>query len=339
MKLLAPIIFLAGAMSLSLAGSALAQDVPATSGVLDVSVSVEAPSPGQAVTITAHSYSIDIAAANIIWVAGGKTIGKGIGFNKVTVNAPASGKRLIVDVTAVSPQGISVQGSAVISSGSVDIVVEPGGYVPPFFHGKAVVAYQETTRFIAMPHVSNSSGTEYDPKTLLYTWSKDNSVLQDQSGYGAQAIAIKGGIVPRPYRISVTVSTRDGSAGSASFLAVEAGSPSISFYRDDPLYGVLYNNALGSTLYLGSSREAAVMAVPYGFNAPTSGLGNLSLSWLINSIKHNELSPNRSITLRAPDGGAGSSDIMLTVNNTEDILQQASIGLKALWNAASGSQN
>jgi hypothetical protein len=188
-----------------------------------------------------------------------------------------------------------------------------------------------------MPHLANSSGVEYDQRTLIYKWEKNDSVLQDQSGYGKQSAVIPGSIVPRPYILTVTVTARDGNTQGMGLTSVSFGAPSLIFYRNDPLYGPLFNNAIGNSVYLGTQRETGVLAVPYGFDMPASGLGDLSLAWFINGKEHPELAFGDSVTLRAPDNSAGSSNIELDVNNKSDILQQASAVFSAVFSAAAST--
>jgi hypothetical protein len=323
---------------LSLSPAAVfAQGIPTTIGGLELTASSDNPVPGQSVTITATSYSVDINATNLVWTAGGKTIAKGIGVTGVVVQAPVLGKRLTVNVSATASDGTVFNDSIVIGSGSVDLIVEPDGYTPPFFRGKLPVVYQNAVKITAMPHLANSSGVEYDPKTLVYKWQQNDSVLQDQSGYGRQSVTIQGDIIPRPYALTVTVTTRDGNTQGMGLVSVSFGSPSLVFYHNDPLYGPLFNNAIGNSVYLGTEREAGVLAVPYGFNLPASGLGDLSLAWFINGKEHSELASGDSVTLRAPDNSAGSSNIELDVNNKTDILQQASAVFSAVFGAAAST--
>src|SRR6266540_1486266 len=115
MKRLVPLI-LASYLIIQ-ASISYAQVLPGTIGGVEPSASINSPLPGQSVTITAQSYSIDINTANITWTSAGKVIGKGLGLTKVTVQAPDLGKRLTVNISVVSPNGDAITGSYVISSG------------------------------------------------------------------------------------------------------------------------------------------------------------------------------------------------------------------------------
>ena len=159
-----------------------AQGVPNTIGGIELTPSTSNPSPGQTVTITARSYSVDINSANITWTIAGKVVEKGIGSTVITVKAPVLGKTLTVSVSAVTPDGASFNNSLVITSGAVDMIVETDGYKPSGFPGKLAVVYQNNVKVVAIPHLANSAGVEFDPKTLLYRWEQNGNALEDASG-------------------------------------------------------------------------------------------------------------------------------------------------------------
>jgi hypothetical protein len=249
------------------------------------------------------------------------------------------GKTTDIVVTAVTTNGVTISNSIKIGSGSVELIIEGNGYVPPFFKGKIPTGYQNTVSVVAFPHLADAKGVEYDPKTLVYQWKKNSRVVEDQSGYGKQTFTLVGDIVPRATNLNVTVSTRDGSRSASGLISVSYNSPSLSFYEDNPLYGPLFNKIVGDSIFIGKEKETSVLAIPYGFNKPVSGLGDLSLTWMINGYEHPELSLNESVTLRAPDGADGTSNIELTVNNNKDILQSASAGFSTRFSSKSSVSN
>jgi hypothetical protein len=306
--------------------------VPTTELIL--STSVDNPIPKQKVTVTLRSYSLDINTARVSWYVNGVQIQTGVGLTSLEVTAPSLGKKTSVRVTATTPEGRSSTETLDIGSGSIDLIIETDGYVPPLFHGKITPVFQNTVKIIAIPHIANSAGIEYDPKNLVYRWKKDDKVIEDQSGYGKQAVTVSSGIVPRAFNVSVDVYPRDGSAHAQNITGISFNSPSIGFYMSDPLYGPLLNHALESIVRIGSQKETSVLAVPFGFNKPASGVGNLTYGWSINNKLRNELSTNESLILRAPEGAAGSSDIELTIRNPDKILQGADGSFSAKFNAS-----
>jgi hypothetical protein len=300
--------------------------MPGVGSPLSLSSSATNPTPGQPVTITAVSYSFDLDSATIIWSVDGKEVAKGIGQTTFKIQAPQLGKKDEVETAAITPDGSEYDASIVIGSGSIDLIVESDGYAPPFFKGKTPLAFQNTATIIAIPHLADSSGKEYDPSTLIYTWKKDDgTVMQNQSGYGKQSISLPGEIIPKPYAVDLTVRDRAGTAQAQSIIQISPTSPSIQFYNDDPLYGPLFNRALGNSLRIGSQKQAGIFAALFSFNfSPKDIARDLDLNWLINGTAHSELASNQSITVRTPEGVAGTSEIELDARGITSILQGAS---------------
>lgn len=312
--------------------TAQAQGIPSGIG-LDITASTDNPVPEQTVTITARSYTIDINSSTITWTINGKVVQKDVGATTLVVKAPALGQKLNINVTAVTTNGITSVGTISVSSGSVDMIIENNGYVPAFFKGKLPTSYQNNTNIVAIPHLADSKGVEYDPKNLIYQWKKNSMAIEDQSGYGKQSMTLIGDVVPRTADVTVTVSTRDGNSRATGYISASYGSPSLSFYFDDSLYGPLFNKAIKNNISIGSEKETSIIAVPFGFNKPTTGIGDLALSWMINGIENVDLAKNESITLRAPNDTAGLSNVELRIRNTKKILQGANLGFKASFKA------
>lgn len=313
--------------------STSAQGLPINGGGIILTMSTESPVPGQKITITARSYTIDINSSEVTWSIDDKIIQKGFGLTKMETIAPPLGKKVTVTVSASTNTGIKISDSITISPGSVDMIIEGDGYVTPLFQGKLPLSYQNTFRIIAVPHLADSKGVEYKAKDLVYQWKRNSRVIEEDSGYGKQTLSLTGDIVPREATISVTVSTRDGKERTTGYISVPYISPSVLFYEDDYLYGPLFNKTIKDTIIIGKEKELNVLMAPFGFNKPTKGLGDLNLLWTINGYEHPELSSNESITLRAPAGMSGSSRIGLEITNDKDILQNADNGFSIKFNS------
>ncbi len=307
--------------------------VPVAGNDLTITASKTTPAPGENVTITVRSYSIDINSATISWSVNGVSQKRGVGLTTLSLTAPALGKSATVAVSATTGDGAIVRGTLTVASASIDLVTETSGYTPPFFAGKLDPVYQNTTKIIAVPHLARSDSTEYDPTTLVYQWKKDDRVLESDSGYGKQTLSITQDVIPRPYIIQVLVRTRDAAAHGDANITIDSVAPFITFYIDDPLYGPLFNKSLGSSVRIGSEREVGVRAVPFGFNKPQGGIEKLSWVWSINGLERADLTAHENIVLRAPDGSAGSSAVNVTIRNDFDILQGADAGLDVIFSA------
>ena len=303
--------------------------IPNSIDGVEIGSDPENPNPGQNVTVSVESYNTDLNSASVVWLVNGKNYAQGTGLKSVSVSAPSLGKNTSIVTIIMTAEGKEVRKSITIKSGSVDLVWESEGYIPPFYKGKAVFAYENLVKITAMPHLSNNESAELDSRTLIYKWKKNDKVVLDQSGYGKQTLIIKEDI-PRPIDIELEVTTKNGSQKGVAFITLQPGEPSISFYEEDPLYGVLYNKAIINRISL-SNQEINIRAVPYNFTSYAKN-SPLTYSWSINNLLQPELSTNQSIILRTRGDTEGSSAISLEVRNTDDILQGARNAIDVLFN-------
>ncbi|MDP3962821.1 MAG: hypothetical protein Q8Q03_03075 [bacterium] len=290
--------------------------IPSSLDGVEISASPAIPNPGQEVRISLESYSTDLNSASITWIVNGKSYASGTGLLFINITAPSIGKGTDITASIRTTEGREVRKSVSLKSGSVDMIWESDGYVPPFYKGKSSFAYENALRIVAVPHLSANGNSEIDPKTLVYKWKKNDKVILDQSGYGRYTLLVKEEI-PRPIDIEVEVSTKDGSRKAVSSIRLEPGDPSISFYEESPLYGVMYNKSIINRVRL-SNQEITIRAVPYTFSPST--LGYL---WSINNLERKDLSTNQSITLRTKGDSEGSSSIALEIRSAKNILQGA----------------
>lgn len=295
--------------------------IPGSIDGVEISVSPEYPSPGQNVKISLESYTTNLNAASIVWIVDGKNALQGIGAVSINVSAPDIGKKTAVTAVIVTAESKEVKKSVILKTGDVDLVWESSGYIPPLFKGKALFAYQNGIKVTAIPHLSGASGKEIDPKTLVYKWTKNDKVMQDQSGYGKQTFTFVEEL-PRPIEIEVIVTTRDGGEQGRALVTLEQGNPSLLFYEEDPLYGVFYNKAIKNRFTL-KKEEVSILAVPYFFSNVGGENSPITYSWSINNLLQPDISTNRSITLRSKEDSEGSSDLSLEIRNTGKILQGA----------------
>jgi hypothetical protein len=238
----------------------------------------------------------------------------------------------------VLPSELSAQSTSARTP-SVDTVVETDGFVPPLFGGKIDPRYQNAVKVIAIPHLFTAAGAEIETKNVYFLWRKNGLVLQSDSGYGKQALVVAGDIIPRAYSITVEVRTRDNSSSAKGIATIDLTPPSITFYIDDPQYGPLYQKAISETIRIGSEREIAVKAVPFGFSPKRIGTADLSKEWLINGTLHPELSTNETVILRSPDEVGGSATVQLSVRNLNEILQGANAGFTTIFSATTPTVN
>ncbi|HEY4494811.1 MAG TPA: hypothetical protein VJC02_01770 [Candidatus Paceibacterota bacterium] len=315
-------------LSLFLFSIAYAQTPTSIDGV-EISANPEIASPGQNITVSVESYITDLNAASIVWVVDGKNYAQGTGLKFINITAPAIGKSVNILAAIMTVENREIKKSMTIKSGGVDLIWESRGYTPPFYKGKALFSYQNNIVLTAIPHLSQNGTSEIDPKTLLYKWKKNTKVIQDSSGFGKQSVSIQEEI-PTTIDIEVEVTTKDGSQKGKASISLTPGNPSLLFYEEDPLYGVLYNKALVDNFRL-KNQEIKIQAVPFTFNF-SSPSSPLIFSWSINGYGQEELNKNQSVILRTKGDKEGSSSLSLEVKNENEILQGARANINIFFN-------
>ena len=155
------------------------------------------PAEYQNVTLYLESFLEDLDSSSIIWMINGKTEAHGVGMKELQVIAPKTGKTLVAVAIIKTSAGKEIKKSFVIKSGSVDIVFESKGYVPPFYKGKNFFSYQNWIRLVAIPHLSVDGVTEVSPKNLIYVWKRGGKYIEGGKGYGKQSVDIKADDVPK----------------------------------------------------------------------------------------------------------------------------------------------
>lgn len=292
----------------------------------DISVGVlpANPQPNQTVQITIESYSINLDSAQITWSVNGKQVKKGMGIKNISTQTGKLGTETSVSITVSTGAETFTKNISIVPA-SVSILWEARTYTPPFFKGKALFSHQSNIVFVAAPRIM-ANGREIPKENLIYTWSKNGTVLGDQNGYGRYTLAITGSIISRPLSIDLEVS--DPNTGITAFDTIDIApiEPEITTYVVDPLYGVQYNKAIRGTLPL-IGKEVTLTAVPYYFSNVGSTLGNVSYNWSINGNTISDGQNTRTRVFRKVGEVFGISNIDLKVLQENRLLQFASYNL------------
>lgn len=286
------------------------------------------PGPGQSVTIAVKSLSVDLSHADISWYQGSTLIKQGSGVSQITVTAPENNKSFIITARIKAPNGQNSTETITVKSGEIDISWEALTYVPPLYKGRSLYTNQSNLKIVALPNLRDKNGRIIPANDLVYKWTKDSTVLGNLSGYGKQTITLKGEIVARPFTITVDVSSRDGSAKGQAYINVDTLDPEIAFYIEDPLYGVLYNQALSNRFSI--TNEAKIAAEPYYFSTTNRNNPNLRYIWSINRLEQTNIT-TPDLTLRPKEGVEGSAIISLRIDNLYEIMQSTSNEISAYF--------
>ncbi len=298
---------------------------------INVDISPSTPQPNQTVTITLSSYSTDLNAATITWMLGGKKIDSGKGDKTLSFAVGPSGTDTAVSIVILTNQGETITKSYDIRPTTVDMIWQATGYTPPFYKGKTLFSHQDVIEFIALPHFSDANGAEIPPQNLIYTWTRNGTVVGDFSGYGKYTYTVQSSIISRPLDIQVQVTSPNTNAVGSAETVVAPTDPMVLMYEKNPLYGIQFQKVLADGAILSSSREINVIGEPYFFGTTDSHDTSLTYNWSINGNSIDSDTTQTTRVFREPDGVVGTSNISLSVTNTNQILQSAQYAFNLIF--------
>lgn len=269
------------------------------------------PQPLQSVRIEAQSYSADLNQANITWRYNGRIIDGGIGRKTISVTAPASGAVGTITITATGAGFDETAATLLLRPGSVDLLWEAAdSYTPPFYKGKALLSTNGLIRVTGIPSAAA-------PKQLVYTWSRNNSVLNTSSGYGKASVLMRNSELESIERISLEASS--GSFTGSAALTLTPGEPSVVAYQKDEGF-IDYAN--GTSNSVTTSQNGLVLHFePYFFSVPLSLANSLAISISENDNDVTNTDHPNELYLSAPERRGGSI-FTVAINTIAYTLQQ-----------------
>jgi len=283
-----------------------------------LSVSPRYPDANQVVKVRLENYGVNLNTLEITWSLNGVIMEKGVGDKDFEFTIGSLGSASSVRVSSSQfTKTIQVRPSR------INLIWQAHTYTPPFYKGKALYTHQSKVDIIAIPSFVSSTGALINPDTLVYKWTRNGTILGNQSGYGKRVLSTAGGTLAKPLTIEVEASTIDGVLKNVQVLELKAVQPHIILYENHPLYGVMYNQSVPNTFTL-TSQEIYLSSTPYFFETNQKNGPTLSYEWKMNGQKiPNQIDPS-SLILRRPEGNNGGVAIIsLLVRNTEKILQYA----------------
>ncbi len=318
-KLFIPLIFILFILPLSLLAQVSVNLPYALSNELNVEVLPDYPGPNEQVSVVLTMYTADLDSSTIAWYVDGKLVTSGKGLKRFTFTAPAAGAETKVEIKITLQNGTSFSKSFSINPVSVDVLWEADAYVPPFYRGKAMHPPQGRLKLVANPEF-NYQGSRIDPSRLIYEWSNGITVLESQSGYGKNIVFINGALLGGQEQIELLVRDPVHNLTAQAFVNIDTTNPELVFYKNDPYYGYMFDNALPSIVDL-KTDEVQIVASPYFVTKERSSI--LQYEWRLNGQNAPELQSSRTAIFRKPEGQSGESSIRLNVSNLNRILQYA----------------
>ncbi len=305
--------------------TAQAQNTPGDAPVSDITIDTvpENPGPNKLVSATVVSYSTDLNMATITWKVNGKTQKTGIGQKTFTFATGSINSETTLEVKIETAEGQTVLKTLNIRPVGVDLLWQSYGFVPPFYKGRTLFGHQNNITFIAIPHIAGRNGREIPAENLVYKWIRNGSVMEENSGYGRSVFTMTGSVISRPLQIDVEVTSADSDGVGYVSTSVTPTEPSVLLYRKSPLYGIEFQRALTNTIELKGSKEIIVTAMPFFFGTARATNPSLIYKWSINGIASDDTNQTTKV-FRQANGASGISNISLSIENSNKILQYAS---------------
>lgn len=281
-------------------------------------LSPRVPGPNQDVRIVLENSDLNLDSALITWTVSGQVVKSGMGVKNIIVQTGNLGTQTTVKVSTVSGNA-ALSDTIILRPSEVDMLWQGRGYVPPFYKGRNLLGKEGYVTIMAIPHVYNSSGGEVSPANLIYRWSKNGEILGGASGASKNYLTFADSILATPQY--VTVDIFEGNTISASnSIRIQAITPNVSVYENNPLYGFLFNNEVGNEFIL-NKEEITLAAFPYFFNPLQRISPFLKYEWSSNASR--STSKTSQVTYRADQKSQGFSTIRVSVKSTDFVLQSA----------------
>lgn len=300
------LFFMCGALMLALPAAVFAQVDPSIAP-FTLSVNPTYPTPYGQATVSVQSTSLDLSASTMVASVNGTQVYQGdVRPFSITIGAPGAATTVKVTVTN---GGTNYSESLSVTPGDVALVLEPQSSAPALYKGEPLIPMAGSVRAVAVPNFHTAAGTPIDPNTLSYVWTVDGTTFQNSSGIGRSSVLVAvPAIQYRQSTVSVVVKTTNGAEVGSASADITGNQPIVRMYQSDPLLGVLFDHALGSTFSISGS-EISFFGVPFSFSS--SG-GGPALSW---SVGGSQAQTGSSLTLRPQGSGAGSAALSFTATN------------------------
>ncbi len=264
---------------------------------LTLSIVPEYPKPYQTITIIPASTVLDLNSSTVTLTANGTMLSKGSGAERTNVRLGGPGSATTITLSVVA-DGRTYTTQLSVRPADVALIIEPFTTAHPFYRGGTPVSSEGRLRIVAVPDIRTGGG-RLSAENLVYTWKLGDQVLQAQSGIGKSSLTATAPVRYRDTAITLTVASVDSAYVAQATTVVAPIDPLVRIYRNDPLLGPLFENALAGT-FLMDREEETYRAIPYFFSSTPS------LTWMVNSAASGG---EKDITLRSTGSGSGSANL------------------------------
>lgn len=318
MRSAAPIVFLFIAITLftGLPQAVFGVSETTTGGSLAARLTPENPGPFTKTTVRLSSTDADLDDAVITWFLNQARALQGAGLREFEFRTGAAGEASVLDISLKTKDGVVISKTLTIVPQNLAVVWQADTYVPPLYRGKALASPESEVTLSAIADFRLRGGAPIDARTLIYRWFEGFRELS--SGTTKNTLTVRAPIPPQKKEIRLLVTDTSGELVAEKKTTLSGRAPLILFYAEHPTRGTRYSSALNPSASLRAT-EAVVRAEPLFFS-----LGDdTDFSWRLNGTAAAADSDDlRLITVRS-EGGTGTSLLLLSVENTKKLFQEA----------------
>ncbi len=288
------------------------------------------PGALEEVTVSIRSFVINLTASEVTWYLDGEEYTKGFNLTKIDFITEDWGNPTEVKAQAKLISGKTLTEAITIYPTRVDLLWHANSYTPAFYKGKKLATSGTKIIITAEPTLVSEKGL-IDPKSLLYTWQKNNETLSAASGIGKKILSYTAGSTDD--NIKLKVSTQDNRLLAEKQIVINKTKPFIDFYEVEPLSGINWLKTIKNNDQL-TGEDITIKAEPYFF-ATTLTSDNLSYSWKVNDkvVASREDNPKLITLINSSLTGEQEINLALNIKNLYQNLQtaQKSLQLKSTY--------
>lgn len=233
-------------------------------GNLVATIAPANPEPNTRVIISLRAYGIDIDNSLITWGINGKLVNSGFGLKNFAFQTGPLGSRTIISIDVMPrTQNSTIKKILVFEPMNIELNWQAATSRPYWYQGRSLVTPESLVQVSALAQAVDQKGRPIAPETLIYKWSKNDKILETQSGIGRSNLsyvtAKKGAD-----QIGLTVLMPDGNTTTKS-INVPVEAPQIAFYTEQALWGTVFQQQMGLEQPL--TDNLALRAEVFGFSS------------------------------------------------------------------------
>ncbi len=277
----------------------------------------------QEVTLRTTSDYIDLNRYRASWYVDGKIVADGVGKRSITLKTRGYGQQTTVIVLIQLPTTL-IKKTFSFEPQDMTVLWEAlDSYTPPFYQGKKLPSREGIIKAVAIPNIKDGSGAEFNPKTGVYRWVRNGNVVGAAAGYGKDSFSFKNNKIRSVEEITVTASDVNKIHETTQTVTIPTVDPMILFYEKNYQTGITNSYTTAALNLL--QQASIVVAEPYFFSTPLSGIRSLLFTWTMNQSPITLPSTNdQNIVTLQNSNEPGSATLGLRVRNPNSLFQSAS---------------